>query len=156
MAENKQAQTVYQTVLKALDNRQWNYDRHDNDLTVTMGVSGDDLPMQLILEVDADRELVKLLSKLPLSFPEDKRLEGSIATNIININIADGSFDYKFDTGAIYFRQVSSFKNSLIGTGLIDYLIDCACWTIDEYNDKLLMMAKGLMTIQEFNDSFNK
>lgn len=154
MADNKQAQTVYETLLKTLDSRQWHYDRYDDKLTVTMGVNGDDLPMQLIIEVDADRELIKLLSKLPLTFPEDKRIEGSIVTNIANIRLADGSFDYKFDTGTVYFRQVSSFKNSLIGKGLIDYMIDCACWTIDEYNDKFLMIAKGLMTVQDFNDSF--
>ena len=156
MAVTKQAQTVYETVQKALDNRKWVYNRYDNELTVTMSVNGDDLPMQLIIEVDSDRELIKLLSKLPLTFPEDKRVDGSIVTNIINTKIADGSFDYKFDMGTVYFRQVSSFKNSLIGVGLIEYMIDCACWTVDEYNDKLLMISKGLMSLQDFNDSFNK
>ena len=56
---------------------------------------------------------------------------------------------YSFD-GEIVYRQVASFRESKIGVGLIEYLIDCACATVDMYNDKFMMLNKGLIDIKKF------
>ena len=66
--------------------------------------------------------------------------------------MVDGSFDYDFITGSIIFRLTSSYRESLIGKELLAYMLMCACYTIDEYNDKFLMVAKNEMTIEEILD----
>ncbi|HIS35795.1 TPA: hypothetical protein IAC10_04100, partial [Candidatus Scatousia excrementigallinarum] len=42
------------------------------------------------------------------------------------------------------------FIDSLISEDLLLYMVACACYTVDDYNDKLLMVAKGMLPIDQF------
>ena len=150
--ENKlaTAQAAYKTLLKALDAIDWKYDKNDEKLRIDFSVKGDDLPMSFIMLIDVDRQLVRLMSFLPFNFPEDKRLEGAIATSFVNYKLADGSFDYDITDGETSFRLTSSFRNSLISESLLRYMVQCAIYTVDKYNDKLFMIAKGMLSLENF------
>ena len=41
----KQAKQVYDTICKSLDARGWKYTEHVDDLVITCGARGEDLPM---------------------------------------------------------------------------------------------------------------
>ena len=87
MADQKQlmfAKEAYNTLCKALDNIGWNYKRMDDELKIMFGVGGDDIPMNILIIVDADRQLVRLISLLPFQMNSDKIVEGAVATCIIN------------------------------------------------------------------------
>lgn len=144
------AKTVYKTLCDAINRREWNYTKDEDNLVVHFGVNGDDIPMQFILVVDAERQLIRLLSPLPFKMSEDKHMEGAIATCVASFGMADGSFDYDLSDGQIVFRMTSSFRESLIGEGLFQYMISCSCVMVDEYNDKFLAIDKGLLTIDDF------
>lgn len=146
----KNAQNVYKSLCAMLDDHNFRYERHDDDLVVTFGMSGEDIPMQFIVNVDAKRDLIRVISPIPVVFGEDKRLEGALATCQANYRMADGSFDYDYSNGKVYFRMTSSYKDSLISKEIFEYMIACASYTVDKYNDKFLMLAKGMMTIEEF------
>ena len=146
----KQAKTVYNTLCKALDSRQWNYESHPKDMIVTFTYAGEDIPMEFIIFIDADRQLVRMLSRLPFKFPEDSRVDGAVATSHINYKLADGSFDYDYSTGEITFRLTATFIDSLISEDLLFYMVACSCFTVDRYNDQLLMVAKGMLPIDRF------
>ena len=148
--DNKKALSVYKILCDALDERNWKYQKHPEDLVVTFTVTGEDIPMNFVLMIDAKRELVRLVSPLPFTFSEEKRLEGAIATSFANYKLADGSFDYNYKEGKLNFRMTSSFKDSLISKELFQYMIACACYTVDEYNDKFLMINKGMLSIADF------
>lgn len=153
MADKKQlknAKLVFDTLCETLDDRKWRYDKHLEDLCVTFSVSGDDIPMEFIVAIDAERDLVRLMSLLPFKFSEQKRVEGAIATCQANFRLADGSFDYNFKNGAVVFRMTSSFKDSLISKELFEYMVGCACYTVDEFNDQFLMIDKGMLSIEDF------
>ena len=64
----KRAKTVFNTICIALDNKDWKYEKNEDDLVITLLVSGDDLPMGIIIAVDADRQLIRLLSPIPSKF----------------------------------------------------------------------------------------
>ena len=146
----KKAQAVFDSLCEMLDSKKGRYEKHEDDLVVTFIVGGDDIPMQMIMNVDADRELVRLLSPIPVIFEDDKRVEGVIATCQANYRLADGSFDYDFKEGKILFRMTSSYRDSLISKELLEYMMGCAAITVDEYNDKFLMLAKGQIPIEYF------
>lgn len=146
----KNAQSVYNTLCNMLDEKKLKYEKHVEDLVVTFIMNGEDIPMQFVVNIDAERELVRILSPVPVVFDGDKRVDGAIATCQANYRLADGSFDYDYKGGKIIFRMTSSFVDSLISKGLFEYMIAVACYTVDEYNDKFLMLAKGLMPIEEF------
>ena len=64
--------------------------------------------------------------------------------------MADGSFDYDLSNGAIVFRMTASFRDSVIGEGLFQYLISCSCAMVDKFNDQFLAIDKGLLSIGDF------
>ena len=148
--QNMTAQQVYATMCQALDERNWKYTRFEEDLVVSFGVNGDDLPMNFVLQVDEERQVIRLMSGLPFKMPEDKRVEGAIAAIVASYGMVDGSFDYDLQSGSVLYRMTASFRGSRVGTGLLAYLIDCACAMVDRYNDKFLAISKGILTIQDF------
>lgn len=144
------AKQVYQTLCEAIERREWNFGKDEEKLLVHFGVSGDDIPMQFILIVDAERQLIRVMSPLPFKMSESKRMEGAIATCAASFGMADGSFDYDLSDGTIVFRMTASFRESLIGEGLFQYLISCSCAMVDKYNDQFLALDKGIMSITDF------
>ena len=144
------AKQVYTTLCEAIDRRSWRYDKEEEKLLVHFGVNGDDIPMNFILVVDAERQLIRLMSPLPFKMSQEKRMEGAIATCAATYKMADGSFDYDLAEGRIVFRLTASFRESVIGEGLLHYMIECACAVVDNYNDMFLAIDKGLISISDF------
>ena len=141
---------VYETLCSALEAREWHFDRHDDDLVVSFSVRGEDIPMSFIVMVDEDRQLVRVSSPLPFRFDEEKRMEGAIVSCVASYGLVDGSFDYDIMDGSVSFRMTASFRGSNIADGLLQYMISCACSVVDRYNDKLLAVNKGHMSVSEF------
>jgi len=154
MDEKKMADAlkVYQTLCEAIERREWKYEKEEEKLLVHFGVNGDDIPMQFILVVDAERQLIRVMSPLPFKISEEKRMEGAIATCAATYGMVDGNFDYDLSDGSIVFRMTASFRDSVIGDGLFQYLISCSCAMVDEYNEKFLALDKGLMNVTDFID----
>ena len=152
MDEKKMADAlkVYQTLCEAIERREWKYEKEEEKLLVHFGVNGDDIPMQFILVVDAERQLIRVMSPLPFKMSEEKRIEGAIATCVATFGMADGGFDYDLSSGRISFRITASYRNSDIGDGLFQYMMSCACAMVDEYNDKFLAIDKGMLSIADF------
>ena len=144
------AKKVYETVCAALDHRGWSYGKEEQELLVHFTVSGDDIPMQMMIFVQEEQELVTVLSPLPFKMSENKRIEGAIATCVASYGMMDGSFDFDMAKGSIAFRLVSSYRDSVLGEGVIQYMISCACAMADQYNDRFLALDKGMISIQEF------
>ena len=144
------ARNAYSSICAVLDARNWTYDKDDENLRIDVGVNGEDLPMDIVISVDAEYQLVKLQSLLPFKIEESKRVEGSIATNYINFQLANGSFDYSIYDGSVAFRLTQSFRDSYIVNSVYNYMIDIACQTIDKFNDALLMLSKGMMDLKKF------
>jgi len=153
MAEEKKmelAKQVYRTLCDAVERREWKFGKDEEKLVVYFGVNGDDIPMQFILAVDADRQLVRLMSPMPYKMSEGKRMEGAIATCVATYGMADGSFDYDLSDGKIVFRMTASFRESTLGEGIFHYMIECTCAMVDKYNEQFLAIDKGLLSITDF------
>ena len=146
----KKAKQLYTSLCEKLDDMKFRYDKHEKDLVITFTIKGDDIPMQFVLNIDAGRQLIRLLSLIPAKFEGDKRIDGCIATSQVNYKLADGSFDFNYDEGTVLFRMTSSFMDSLISKDLFAYMIAVASYTVDEYNDKFLMLSKGMIPLKDF------
>ncbi len=144
------AKENFATLCGMLDKHQWKYQTAEDSLSVSCKIQGEDVPIELSIEVDAERMLTILLSHLPMVVPEDKRLDMAIAISTVNNSMVMGCFDYNITDGHIFFRMASSFEDSKISEEVFGYLVYCSCQIIDAFNDKLLMLAKGLMSIEDF------
>ena len=146
----KKARSVYNTLCEMLDDKKLTYKKHEEDLVITITMNGDDLPMPFVINIDASRELIRVVSSIPVTFGEDKRIEGALAACRLNYALADGSFDFDCKNGKVVYRMTSSYIDSLISKDLFEYMIGTACYTVDVYNDKFLMLSKGMITLEEF------
>ena len=134
-----------------LDAREWHYEKDEEKLVIHSGVKGDDFPVEFIIAVDAEREVVRFLSKLPFSIPEEKRVDCAIAVCVANNGIVNGNFDYDINDGSIIFRLTTSFKSgSVLSEDLFEYMILASAHTVDRYNDRFFMLGKGMIDIQQF------
>lgn len=144
------AKAEYQSVCQALDDRNWKYNKDDDKLLISFGVNGEDLPLDILIYVDVQRSLVRVLSKLPFKMNEDKRMEGAVAVCAANYGMVDGGFDYDLSDGSILYRVAACFNGSCISKNLYQYLISCACVTVDKYNDQFLALNKGMISLSDF------
>lgn len=151
----KQAKYVYETICKTLESRNWSFKRYDDDLTITCGARGEDLPMDMIIIVDPRSQVVSVISPMPFKIAEEKRVEAAVAVCVANYGLVNGSFDYNLADGSIEFRIVSSFRESILGEELFNYMVVMTAHTVDDYNDKFLMISKGMLTIDQFIEMEN-
>ena len=144
------AKKVYEILCAALDERKWEYDKDEEKNLVYFPVNGENMPLQFLIFVDEERQLVRVLSQLPFHIGEDKRMEAAIAVCVANYGMVDGSFDYDISEGSIIFRMCASYLDSEVTTGLMQYLIQCACVSVDNYNHRFLALNKGVISLEEF------
>ena len=156
MADFTEAKKVYDGLLHALDNRGWNYQKFEDDLVITSTVKGEDLPVEFIVHVDPQTEVVRFLSKLPFTFGDDKRIDGALAVCAANISMVNGSFDYNITTGEVVFRLCNSFRDgSVISESAFEYIVMVSAITVDRFNDKLLALAKDTISLEQFLEQIN-
>ncbi len=151
----EQAKRVFDTLCRTLDKNEWKYKRFDDRLAIECSARGDDLPMDFTITVDTKRNLVMLLSLLPYTIQDDHRIDVAVAVSAINNMLVDGSFDYNVATGELFFRMTNSFFDSELSGSVFEYMLFGACHMIDEYNDKLLMLAKGMLSIEKFLETLS-
>ncbi len=145
-----EAKKVFDGLCAALDANKWKYQKDEAELVISCGAQGEDLPIELVVRVDAKRRLVILLSKLPFVVAEDKRMDACVAVSAVNSRLVDGSFDYNVLNGKMFFRMTNSYIDSALSESVYMYMIYCACHTIDEYNDQFLMLSKGMLSLEQF------
>lgn len=149
------AREIYDSIVANLEAKDWKFDRDDEQMTIKSGVRGEDLPLEFVLHVHAKNELVQFLSVLPFTFAEDKRVDGAVATCVVNYRLLDGCFDFDISDGKMLFRLNCSYRGNDFSSEQLMYMIMVASKTIDDYNDKFFMMAKDMITLPQFIDKVN-
>ena len=152
--EKENAVKIYNDLVAMLNEMDWSFEKFDEALVIKSGVQGDDLPIEFVIKVDPDKELVRFLSKLPFEVPEDKRVDIAIAACVANFYMISGNFDFSVETGETYFRMTQSFRGGVALTKeLFEYVIFVSAQTIDEYNDKFFMICKNMLSLEQFMES---
>ncbi len=146
----KQAQTVYKALCDMLDSNNWKYEKNEEKLKISTGANGDDLPIEILFSVDVDKQIVTLLSKLPFTVPQEERGLMAMGVTLANWSMVDGNFDFGLHNGTIFFRLTTCIRESLISKEALEYMLFVSCATVDNYNDKFLMLMKHAMSLDEF------
>lgn len=150
------AKNVYKTLCEMMDDNKLDYQRNDDELFVSLTMHGEDIPMRIGIDVDKDMQFVSMFSTIPLVVAKDKHLDVAIATSQINFRLGTGSFLFNFENNYITFRLSTCFMDCLISKTLLERMLGIVCFTVDEYNDKFLMLVKGGMSLKKFLEVINK
>ena len=111
---------------------------------------GEDIPMSFYIFVEAGRGVIRLLSPQPIKVEEGNYAMMAQAVNAINENLVNGCFTLDTTNGMIVWRVTIPYMESLLSEQVYDYLILISLRTVDDYNDKLLMLNKGLLDLDAF------
>ena len=151
--EIKRAEKAYAAIIKMLDDIDFRYSRYDEDMTIKCGIKGDDLPIDILMRVKTEQQVVQVRSILPFNMSEDKRVDGAIAVCVANYNMINGAFDYDISDGEISFRMCAPFHENELGHEQLEYMLMCTASTVDAYNDKFFMISKGMLPLEQFIES---
>ena len=149
------AKATFDTLCRTMESNEWKFAKDEEKLCVDFGIQGDDLPVQINMHVDARREVVVLLSQMPFSVGEDKRMDLAVAVSVVNSHLVHGCFDFDVRSGKLVFRMSNSYFASTVGQELFDYMAVIAYNTVEAYNDKFLMLAKDMLSLEKFLESEN-
>lgn len=144
------AKQTFRTLLSAIEANDWVCSHNDAQLSLNFGVRGNDLDMEFYVLVDAERQIVRLISRLPFKFSGDKVVDGAIATGVANYALMDGNFDFDVTRGDVIFRMTTSFISSVVSKDAFLNLVNYAAWAVDRFNDKLFMVSSGMMSVDDF------
>lgn len=144
------AKSVFDTICGLFDSNNWKYSKDEENLRIEASFSGEDLSMKTIFLIRPDKQLVTMFSPLPFNIAEDKRVDAAIAVAIANYGLVNGTFDYDLSDGEIRFRIVAPFMDSTLSASVFEYMIRLLFNTVDNYNDRFLMLSKGMITLEKF------
>lgn len=147
---------TYATLCATLEEHKWNFRRDDEKMEIEYGVNGDDMPMRFFIRFDADRALMRVFSPMPLAVKEDKRLEMAVAISMINNRLADGCFEMDITNGELRFRVCSCFCDSVLSPEVFLYFVQMSIKVVEIYNDKLYMLATGMISLEKFIEFFSE
>lgn len=148
------AKKNFASVCEALDNRKWNYDANEKDLTIECKVNGDDLVIDIEVQIDADRDIAILLSRMPYTVSDEKKGDLVRAVNFMNCCLAEGSVDYNYKKGFLCYRLANSYRESVMDPSVYDRMIMMSCNTVDDINEKLLLLSLGSLSLEEFKKQY--
>lgn len=108
--------------------------------------------MELTISIDCERDLIRLLSFLPFKVKPERIQEIALGVCKINDILINGNFDLGLEKGRLTFRMVQSYRDSLIDMEVFKYMIYVSLNTIDEYSEKLYLLSRGKITLDELED----
>ncbi len=151
MAIDKQAEglKVYEKLVSYLESIKLNFSKEElKDLyVIKFNMSGDDIPMRFFLYVNPDKQLLTMHSPMPVKFEKDKLGAGCAAICAINYKLADGDFQIDVRDGEVLYNMSNCYAGCEVGDDLFAYILGMSINIVEEFNDKLLMIAKGMMDL---------
>lgn len=142
------AKENFDKLRQTLDERKWHYDTDEEDYSVSFKVNGDDLLLDFQIRVDKKRDLVVLYSRLPFKVSKERAVQMAQAVNHANTMLAEGSFDYNYKSGFLCYRLTNSFRGSVLSASVYDRMISMAGHTVDDYNEKFLLLSLGAISLE--------
>lgn len=154
MAEGK---AVFDSLVQHLHNIKLNFEAKELEdrFMIKFNMSGDDIPMRFFIYVNPAHQIITLHSPQPVTFPADKIDLACKAICAINYRLTDGDFQIDVRDGEVLFNMSNSYAGSLISNDVFNYMLGMSINIVDEFNDKLLMLSKGMIDLDTLMKSLN-
>ena len=151
----QEAKAVFESLVNHLNNIHLNFAQEELEdrFVIRFNMSGDDIPMRFFLYVNPNQRIITLHSPQPVTFPADKLDIGCKAICAINYRLSDGDFQIDIRDGEVLFNMSNSYADSLISDEVFNYMLGMSINIVDEFNDKLLMLSKGLIDLDTLLES---
>ena len=153
--KHESALKVLNAISDRLDEMEMEHRKDESDYIIMTGGVGDDLYMPLIFQVDDKRQLIIIDSILMFEVPDNMRVDMAIAVTRVNKILGEGSFHYNIANGKIRYRMTVPYMDVNFGKQLITYITMISFQIVDQFNDKLKLLAEGAITLEQFETIIN-
>lgn len=147
------AAKIMDTICAMIEDEELHYDRDDEKFMVHLEFSSDDFPLKIVFKVFPERQLVIVYSPLTFNIPESGRTDVALAMTILNCCLYDGVWTLDLSNGEADFRITNSYYDSILGKACFKDLMSTALRVNSTTADKLFMLGKGNMTLQQFTET---
>ncbi len=146
------AKSVYDSVCAVIEEMGLKMNKHDEDLVVTFGHRGDDMDHDLLIAINAKRETILVMERLPFDINPEKSADVASAVCLVNSRLVLGGFTYDLKDRLSY--EVSQvYAGSLIGKDAIKRMIFSLVFTVEDYDDKFMALNKGYLKVSDIEEN---
>lgn len=147
---DRRTKAVYAATKDMCDEMGVRYAARDDVCELAFTSVGEDLHIPVTIRLSPENRVLAVLCECPFTVPARGRDDVALAANMINFSLADGSFDFDYLRGRLRFRVTSGYYDSLLGKEAVYRMLTYALIATDEYNDKLLDIALGRLSVSRF------
>lgn len=157
MNDTQRAAEAFKAITDFMDEAKLKYEADNEKNVCFVTVTGDDFPVTLMFTVSAAQQRVETYSQIPFEIKKEKAVDIAMALAAINCRIAYGKFCLYMDKGLCTYEN-SEYITSLEGftSAYGKALVAPAYSIVEEYNDKLYSINKGLLSVKDFLASLKK
>lgn len=150
--EKFQAKKVYDIVCKTTDNIDGllEYEKDVKEYSVSFITKGEDIPIPVTISVNEKKEVLLAYSVIPIHIPRERFVDFVRVVNEINNRLTVGYFDYAMELGHIVFRITNSIRGLEASEEFVLYILELLTSTVDYYNDLLMLIKNGDLSVEEF------
>ena len=147
-----QAESVFNTLIDLLNELNWECGVDKSQLFASCVLTGKDFPVPINFSCSKQKGILTLTSPLSYKVAKGAHSRVALAVNLINSVLVDGNFDFNLQNGKIAFRCSLSFIDSVISKRAISHMIKLVLTTVDEYNDKIFTISKGMYGLDSLEE----
>ncbi len=148
--ENSESTEIYKKICEMFESLELKYENDAEKFAARCTIQGEDIPISVNMQIDSEKKLIFALSYIPITIPEEKRIDMAIAVSVTNSKLVDGSFDFDIKEGNLFFRITNSYLDGKMGVDTLKYMFICAVRTIEDFNDKFMKLVEGSLKIDYF------
>lgn len=141
---------VYRDLLSYIDEKGWKCNSDEETLSVIIGFIGEDIPIPINFIVVEDVQVLNVVSALPFKVSQEHFLDMCMAITYTNSHLPIGTFVLDMEQGMLLYRNATCFAEGDIGTETFDLLTDFAFAQVDRYNDRLLAIETGSLSLEDY------
>jgi hypothetical protein len=127
------SRTLYDDVLRLLDDAGWKFQPTEEYLSATMIMEGQHGTWPCVVMVREDARQIITYSANTLRVPADRRAKLAELIARANFGMAIGNFELNVDTGEIRYKTSVDVSASTLDAGLLERLIRANIETMDRY-----------------------
>ena len=144
---SEESLAVKQQFAAWLEKKKWTYKEEEDEAAYIyrFELRGEDLPIDVIVVFEKERPQLAVLSRLPVTIPDEKKAEACILLNQINDASDFGKITMNPGSGKLRFRYCAFFGQCLVSDDFFAQVIFNSVNYLDDFNDRLLMYSKGMV-----------
>jgi len=147
---------MFETVVRFFDEKEWKYERRDEDETLIAGFTAKNGKFRCIAICKPEQDILLFRTLLSVMVPEEKRLEAAEFLTRANYGLVLGGFEMDMSDGEVGYKTSIDVEGGELTPALVGNMVHPNIQTADRYYPGLMKLLYGNLTPKEAVESIEK